>query len=246
MATSEVTIQMDQNTLIALANGGFQLYGYTAVECSDRAGLPAVWLGTKNFSLTTRVAVPASYDAFTAPAMSLAPGITLRASFEVPISTGQILEVNQAGGTGSVKSGGEPGTVTILNQTETQYTCGLMQNGESGGQVAAAPICGFDLYGGGIQLITPLQKVLFLFSSVVAAPGTMVELSKGPGILIDLTDNDSPTIQFGINQGWSWGGYAWAQTVAANTDLRPVLIQYSVALASLSTRLKERVLSKAL
>jgi hypothetical protein len=236
MSTQEVTIQVDQNTFTALANGGFQLYGLIGVQCSDRGGLPAVWLRTQNFSLTTRVAVPDSYAAFTAPAMGLAPGSRVDPWFKAPIQNGQVLEVSRAGGTGSIKSDGEQGAMTILNLTNTQYTCGLFQNGGTAG----APICGFELYGGGIELITPLPSVLFLFSTVVATPGTLVEVSKGPGILINLANDNSPTVSFDINQGWSWGNYAWGQAVPANSDLRPLLIQYSDALADMSAKMKER------
>jgi hypothetical protein len=242
MSTQEVTIQIDQNTFTALANGGFHLYGLTGVQCSDRGGLPAVWLCTQNFSLTTRVTVPDSYAAFTAPAMSLAPGSRLDPWFKAPIQKGQMLEVSQAGGTGSVKSGGESGTMTILNLTSTQYTCGLIQNGGTVG----APICGFERYGGGIELTTPLPSVLLMFSTVVATPGTLVEVSKGPGILINLANDNSPTVSFDINKGWGWGNYAWAQVVPANTDLRPILIQYSDTLASMSAKMKEEMLSKAI
>jgi hypothetical protein len=65
--------------------------------------------------------------------------------------------------------------------------------------------------------------------------------------VINFADNNSPTLGIDINQGWGWGwgDYAWAQTVPANTDLRPLLIQHLDILASLSARIKEGFLGKA-
>lgn len=228
MSNYRIAITMNQSTLLSLANGGFFLYTFGAVRCSDKAGVPAVSSQIQNYSLNTVVSLGAQLQAYTAPQSPLTPGQTIVPGFATDIELGQTLNINQAGSTGTVVNGGNPSAITVVNQTTTPAVCGTAT--EVSG--AAVPVCAFPLYGNGIELIAPIASFLLLFSTTPAAPGTLVEMSKGPGVLVDCSGSPSRSVSFDINNGWSWGGYAWAQSVPANANLVPLLIQYSEALAA--------------
>ncbi|MDC0678446.1 hypothetical protein [Sorangium atrum] len=92
------------------------------------------------------------------------------------------------------------------------------------GAGACAPLCAFPLFGKNLQILVPLQRVLLMFSTVPIAPGTAIERSYGPGILVEREGADERAITFDINASWSWGGFAWAQQVPASADIVPLLV----------------------
>jgi hypothetical protein len=122
-----------------------------------------------------------------------------------------------------VVNSGEKQCITILNRTDTQAVCGIGY--ESG------PFCAFPLYGKTMELIKPLGKVLLLYATVPAEVGEIVEVAYGPGILINCSATGSRDVTYAMNGGWSWGGQPWAESIEADADLVPLLIQYSEELA---------------
>jgi hypothetical protein len=228
MATPySVTITMNQTTVDALTNGGFYLYGFKAVKTTS-AGAPVVWFETAAFGLSTLVSWSESYQAYTSNNQVIAGGQVV-ATNSYPIGLGQTLQITTPAGTGSVNTqSGTPQAIDIANQTTTQFTCGISQSNPLG---VITPMCAFTLYGNFTDVIAPIEKVLLMFSTLPINTGTVVEQSYSPALLIDLTAENSRTVAFDINKGWSWGGGSWAQGYAANTDLVPLLIENSTALA---------------
>lgn len=168
------------------------------------------------------------YQAYTSSS-GIVPNGQIRVGFSADIDVGQILEVGLGGG-GPVVRGGQSTAISILNTTKTQFTCGISakQNGNF------SPFCAFPLYGENLQTIVPVEKVLLLFSTRELIAGTVIGhnfafvsvlAADGPGILVAVAEDINRDVSYDINQGWSWGGFSWAQPVAANQDLVPLLIE---------------------
>jgi hypothetical protein len=226
MTEYQVTVTMSPETVAALDRSGSNLYVFRAVQADDRAGLPVVWMRPP-YSARTYVVWQHGHNAYTA-SCPVEAGQPVQPGFVAAIEEGQLLSVH-GGGTGTVSWDGHPGTISVHNTTATYFTCGIgCGDIHSGG----SPYCAFPLYGNNLQVVVPLQKILLMFSTLVIAPGTIIDdfyaraqMSFGPGVMIELVTATERALSYDINNGWAWGGYNWAQQIAAGTDLVPLLIE---------------------
>jgi hypothetical protein len=217
---------MDQATVGALADGGFGLSAFKAVQAASATGAPLVWFASTDFALQTTLSWTDDCQAFTT-SDPIVQRTTVLPQNAYDIATGDTLSVTGKTGTGSVISSGLDGTIGIQNGTTTPFTSGLLQ-AVAGSQ---APLCAFPLHGQQLNLITPLEQVLLTISAAKPSVGEVVSVSYGPGVLIDLTEAPSPpSVTYGIDVGWSWGGGTWATSHAAEAPLPPLLIQPSIPL----------------
>lgn len=224
-STYQVIIGMSADTLTALANSGFYLYGFKAVRSSDQAGRPLVWLRTPNCAQTTIVDWTNEFEAFISDSTIVDDQIIVGTS--VTILLGQTWQVESSAGGPVYADGSEP-DISILNLTSQPFTCGISetQNG------IASPLCAMPLNGNSLSVISPVEKLLLLFSTASVSTGSVIDGAfslKGPGayslaILVDLTDESYRSVSFDINDGWSWGGYAWAKQISSVASLVPFLI----------------------
>jgi hypothetical protein len=218
---------MTTDTVTKLVGGNYILYGFKAVQSTQGGGLPLVWFGTDTYSVSTNVSWQALYQAYTSSSAIVANG-RIVVGFSVDIDLGQMLNV-VGGGTGTVVEGGSASAISIRNTTATPFTCGISETMAGG----AKPICAFPLYGNNVDDFTPVQKLLLIFSTNQIKTGTAIDyiyssyslLSYSSGILIDLTGAQQRAVNYDINQGWSWGEYAWATPVPSNSNLVPFLIE---------------------
>lgn len=229
---AQVVITMGEATVQALVGSGAKLYGFKGVKCSDLAGRPLIWFREPHYSRTTTIRWTDTDEAFTSTD-SLTTDSRVSVGFQTPMTAGQILQVDSTGG-GTVVGGGAKAALSIQNTTATPFTCGLSQAlaGET-----ATPYCGLPLYGLHLDVMTPLAKVLLIFSTGSYDPGTVIEhmgtaahkasslASIGSGVLIDLTSDNQRAVEYDINKGWSWGGAAWAQSVPPTADLVTLLVE---------------------
>lgn len=213
-----VMITMPTTTVQTLKLDGFALYGFKAVQSSQQ-GAPLVWLRTDQLMSSTQVAWTDDYQAYTST-NQIMPGGQIMEQFAARISPGETLQI-QRGGTGMVMPQGTPNAISFLNQDFSQYTVGISQQHDG----RFSPLCAFPLAGNMMSVITPIQKVLLMFSPVQANPGTVVMHSSNPGLLIDLAGTNQRSVSFDINTGWSSGGGSWGQQIPANTDLSQLLLQ---------------------
>ena len=228
MADYQVTISMSPDTVTKLVDGGYSMYGFKAIQTTQGGGLPLVWAGTDEFAETTMISWQAQYQAYTSSSEIIQPGVKVVVDFSADINLGQMLNV-AANGTGTVVSGGPATAISIVNTTATPFSCGISEMTVD----SYNPICAFPLYGNNMFDLTPLMKILLIFSTSQMATGTAIEniydanslASYSPGILIDLTIDPQHTVNFDINEGWSWGGYSWAQQIPADSNLVPLLIE---------------------
>ena len=234
--SNEVSIAMNTDTLAALSNSGFSLYGFKATGNSNLAGRPLIWLRMINYAATTIVNWTNQYEAYisNSPIVSNT-GVIVGTS--AGITPGETLQVG-AGGSVAVLREGPPTSISIYNSTEQPFTCGLSQN-QTG---TFTPFCAFSLNGNTVDVITPLEKVLFMFSTASVPTGTVIDQAfsyAGPGaytagILIDVNEDEPRSVSFDINEGWSWGAFNWGQQISTISSLLPILIDADARLTIFS------------
>lgn len=217
-STYTVQVSLGAATVTALLDSGYVLYCFLGTQCSDKAGRPTVVWQTAALSSLIQVSLTTALCAFTASA-PMPVGGQIVPTFSTAIGIGECLDVG-AGGAGTVQYGAPPGTVAIINDTATPFTCGLAT------ATGPSPFCAMPLYGNAMQVLVPTSTTLLMFTTVTLPPATTVSRSYGPAVLIDMAAANQTPIQvaFDINTGWSWGGFAWASAMAPNADLLPLLL----------------------
>jgi hypothetical protein len=226
MANYNVTIAMSQHTVNTLALNNFVLYGFKAVR-SSLPGAPLVWFQSTSYGTETDLSWSQEYQAYTSTSQ-IVPGGTIRATNSYSADLEQTLEVTGSNGTGEVIHSGTPSAISIHNLIDNEFRCGISEQQPDGG---ITPICVFPLFGGNLDIIAPIAKILLMFSSTPVRTGTVVFQSYGRGLLIDLTGVQSREVTYDVNTGWSWGGGAWARQVPASAALVPLLIDSHIALS---------------
>jgi len=226
-----VTILMDDNTVTNLTAGGYNLYGFKAVQ-GPTGGAPLVWVKTNQFGLSTAISWQEQYQAFTSTS-SISGGTTINVSNPYDINLANTLNVTGQTGTGSVVTSGVANAISINNQTSVKFTCGISQVQNNG---PANPLCAFNLYGNMLDLIVPIEKVLLMFSSTPVNTGTVIMQSYSQCVLIDLTSQNTRTLGFDINNGWQTKSQVGMDVYPANTSMVPLLIQSSAFARKLMLR----------
>jgi hypothetical protein len=229
MTQYATTINMSAATANALSQGKFWLYGFKAVK-GGGSGRPLVWFATQTYSTNTSLQWEETYYAYTSLTASIAPNTKITASNIYKVDLGDTLNVMHSDGVGQPVRSGTPDVISIVNQTTTQFTCGLAQTDPTG---ATALMCAFTLYGENTDEIAPIEKILLMFATKQVNTGTVIEQAFGPGMSIDLTGappvNGIPTrsVNYDINTQWSWDNSEWGETVSSNSNILPFLINNS-------------------
>lgn len=218
----QVNLSMSLATVQALQQGGYNLYGFKAVQSTMKGGAPLVWFSVPaaNLLTTNNVEWTEQYQAYISSTFPVAPNTSVVASAAVDISLGQQWNV-EAGGGNDVTTDGPSIAISLYNTTTTAFTGGVSmeQNG------VFNPLCAFPLYGGGLDIIVPIEKIVLMFSTLPVNTGTVIEQAFSPGMFIDLTADNQRSVTFDINLGWSWGGGSWGQQIPATSNLIPFLIE---------------------
>jgi len=225
--TYQVNITMPQATADTLSAQGFQLYGFKAVN-GPPGGKPVVWFATSSYGLNTSVEWTESYRAFTSRSTALGPNTVVKVDNDYDAALNDVLTVTSPTGTGTVSDGGPEDAISVVNQTSSQFTCGISQLQSDG---TYSPLAAFPLYGHSEDEMVPVEKVFLMFASGTINTGTVIEKSFSSGILIDLTgapQDASGTItrnvSFDINASWSDNQGTWGTVLPPNTSLVPLLI----------------------
>lgn len=224
----EVTIKMSSDTVNALQDGNYSLYGFKAVQSTQGGGAPLVWfkISAEKLSLTTEVDWQVQYQAYVSKD-SIIPNGQVTASNAVDVNLGQKWEVDKTG-SGPVVKGSVPTAIELLNTAASEWPSAGISQMQAG---KANPLCAFPLYGNQMDVIAPIEKVLFMFATNQVDTGTVIFQAFTQGVLIDLTSDNQRGVSYDINQGWSWGGFNWAQSIPPTTNLVPFLIEHPSSLA---------------
>jgi len=213
----QIKIQLSGATVQALQENGFSLVVFQPLQATPSGGLPVVWLQTKSLTTTITISWTPTYAAYIASSPVVANGM-IEASSEVPLGMGDMMVVAQ-NGSASVETDGPADAMSILNNSTTQYSCGLAAT--TGDQVT--PIAAFPLYPSSLDAFAPMAGALLLFQSYPSQPGQVLERSFAQGLLVNMTQTQV-SASFDINTGWNTGGASWGTLVPPNTMLATVLI----------------------
>jgi len=218
MSGYSVDITYNDETQKAL-NGTYTLYAFKAVQSSATGGAPLVWFADSTF-LADGVTVDwnESYQGFIST-NQIIPNGQINTSAHANADLGETVTVDTSGNL-SVSDNGDPDGITITNNSNTPYTCGIMQLQGS----SMTPLCAFTLHGNQADDIVPIEKVLLFFGTKPVNTGTVIETTVTQGVLLDLTENHSVSVSYDIDGGWSAEGAAWATLVPPSTNMVPLLI----------------------
>jgi hypothetical protein len=225
MASYNLNISMDGETVEKLESMGMHLYAFKAVKATGNAGRPLVWFRSDTFSLNTQVNWRVEYQAYSSR-NEIVPNGQIVSSAAYPADLGQTFTITGTRGTGEVTQAGDPRAITIRSAVETRFSCGVSQKNDNG----YAPICALPIFNGFADVIVPVEKVLVMFASDTVNTGTVITKAYSPAVLVDLTGVTSRTVSYSIDKKWSWGGATWARGVEADADLVPLLIEPSAGL----------------
>ncbi|KOG85193.1 hypothetical protein [Streptomyces varsoviensis] len=233
-----ISIEMDDATTNRLREGGFRLYGFRGVRSSSSNGRPLVWFSSLGYMTATEISWAPQLKAFTSHSQIIPDG-RVTASNSYNIELGQTLEVKSITGTGTVSPDGLQGAVSVYNETSTEFTTGISQRSDVGDTSSFNPLCAFPLFGGNINVFTPVEKVLLFFASDSINTGTVIERAFAPGLLIDVTGVGHRSVQYHINTGWS-PSEIWARKISARDNIVPLLVESPNELAHDAERLSKK------
>ena len=217
---AQIDIKMSPQTIEALSAGGYTLYAFKAMQTALVGASPLVWYRTQSFATTTTLAWQETYQAFIShtpinPGQVIAPHAVLDLRLGLAISIAN-------DGTLSISGGGTGGGVDIFNYAVEPWDVGFNQaiNGENG------PMFVLPVYAEQMQTVEPIERVLLMITGQSMEPGEVVKQAVAPGLFIDFTGGEAQqTVEFDINQGWTWGGGTWAQAVNPGADIQALLVQ---------------------
>jgi hypothetical protein len=219
MPTYKVNIALNDTTLTALQNGGFQMQVYKG-SMSNAKGQPVVWFTLNEFSSTVSVTWADSYGGYFSNTL-VENKATIVISTSSGMQPGQIFTLN-SNGSGSLTSGGPAEDYTFESLIQSERTCGLTTSA-SGSQPAA--ICAFPQYATLDNMVQPYEKVLILFTQTPLNTGSVVQTAVTQSISIVMAPSEpSFTTSFDINTGWNIDGSSQAVVNAPNFTLAPDLI----------------------
>ncbi|WP_428231396.1 hypothetical protein [Flavobacterium sp.] len=115
-------------------------------------------------------------------------------------------------------------TVLIQNDSTTEYTTGLCIYSNNDDQYYGN--CAFKTYGGHTIKVAPANKAFLMVSSKDIQNSTVILKSENPGMLIDFTtsNDNSRTVTYDINNGWSSDGQVWGIQYPTGTNLKTLLV----------------------
>jgi hypothetical protein len=216
-----ITLTMSPTTQAALATGGWNLYAFKGVKTSDGAAVPLVWFQVPATEILTSnvISWAEQYQAYVSD-QTFVPEGAIDSSNSISISLDQTCNVDQNGNL-STTQGSTQMAISIANGSARPWTCGISQAPEN---QPVTPLCALPLYGNTTVEIAPIEKVLLMFATGTFVTSQVVYQSVAPGLLIDLTSENNPSVFYDINTQWDWQKAGWGTAVPTNTTLVPLLI----------------------
>jgi hypothetical protein len=216
---SEIVITMDSATVESLHGENYSLHAFSAVQSNPGRGRPLVWSTDQAIQTTMHFSWGSQLQVFTSRD-EIVDDRPVNPGFITSISPGQELQVNKIGN-GQVVQGEAPRAVSIHNQSNQGFTCGIARMVNHSFQL----VCAFPLYGGTLKVIAPVEKVLLAFTTQRVKLRQVVYALHDPSVMVECTTLSQRALSFDINKGWSWVGGSWAKSYAAKTDLVGLLIE---------------------
>ena len=222
--TYTVTISLDNDTLMALQYGQWQMQVYKGCKSPGAsAALPTVWYTVPNseFSSTNTVSWDTPYGGYFSNTTCQA-GATVNTSTQEPMQLGSVMTLSTTGSASVSTSGEMPEAFTFLSEKQETWACGMLVNPQ--GRVPS-PICAFPQSGAMANVIKPYEKVLILFTQDRLDVGTIVRVALTHSVSCTLsTSNPNIEVEFSISMGWNTKGNPNARPNPIHFELAPDLI----------------------
>lgn len=214
MSTPSYTLilTMSEATLQSLAKDAYSLYGFAGLGAPPTAETP-VWFQTAQLAETLTLTWSDSYAAYTETTQSI-PGGQITGMNSYPVQLGDTLTVTSPAGLGTVAAGGPAGTVTVVNDTDAQFTCGLALTSATGAD--PSPISAHALPPNQQAVMTPGTDIFLVFRAQVSS-GTVTASSTSAGVLIPYPQGTATqTVTYDADQGWSGAGTVYPPEASAD------------------------------
>lgn len=211
MSTPQYTLvlTLSDATIQALSQGGFSLYGYAGLGAPPAADTP-VWFQAARLARTLTLTWSNAYAAYTRTTQPIAGGGQLTGMNVYPVQIGDTLTVTDPTGLGTVAAGGPPGSVSVINQSGAELTCGLAL--AAPGSSGASPVSAVQLFPHQAAGMTPGTDVFLVFRTQ-SATETVTLSGTSAGVLVPFGDGTTTqTVAFDVNTGWSGAGTVYPQT----------------------------------
>lgn len=232
-------INLSQETVMELNKGNYTLCSFLACQSPNaNLGEPLCWGVTKTFLNSVRISWQDSLCGYISTSSIAenaiiyipqpAAGTSRDAVDAVTASTYQIKlrqrMLIQNYGEISIDQINNNNTVLIQNDSTTRYLSGIgvldnLDNKYYG-------ICALNLFGNNNIQIAPVNKAFLMFSSKDVQHNTVISVSESAGMLIDFSGSidNTRTVSYDINSGWSSNQESWGVTYPSGTNLGNLLI----------------------
>ncbi len=224
MATKfSTTVKMTPETVQALKDQGYSLYGFKSVEASG-SGEPTVWFKLDQNKLLTNTVITweEEFQGYNSTSQ-VSDNVTITASNTIDTNLNDLITINAAGNLSSTNNGPQ-GAISFLNMATQQFTVGVSQKVDNETNI----LCAFPILGNGAaRAITPITTIALIFSTSVIETATVITRAMSSGALINLTGapGNSRIVDFGLDTGWSAEGATWLNNFNAFTSMSSLLIQ---------------------
>lgn len=223
MATFQTNIKIASEDVATLKNQGYSLYAFKAVKASGD-GAPTVWfkLDQNKLLTNTKIEWQENFSGYNSTSQ-IAPKTVIETSNTTKTDLGHTIKIDTDGNLSDTTNGIE-GAVGFLNNANQQFTVGISQ--EVAGQ--SNVLCAFPILGSGAsRVITPITKILLIFSTEVVKTETVITKALSSGAFIDLTGVKSRDVTYSVTGGWApeETGAPWLQNINAFADLKQLLIE---------------------
>lgn len=142
-------------------------------------------------------------------------------SYEIELSERMLIDNY---GKVSIDTKNDSNNVLVQNASNRPYSTGICIYNSNNNQYYGN--CVFDTNSSNNIGVAPVNKAFLMFSSEDIQNNTVILNSENPGILIDLTTSkdNSRTVSYDKNNGWSSDKNTWGKLYPGNTNLKELLI----------------------
>jgi hypothetical protein len=233
MSNYTLEIKIDDVTLSQLKLDKMNLFIFKSVETSAPDGKALVWqrypfdqLGT-NITFKWEILYQAFFTSEDIDTTTEYSAVTVK-----DIETKQCMNIHEDT-TYDVTNDGTANNISIYNQNKNnRYTCGISQKNND----TIVPMCAFALPINSMDVIRPIEKIALMFASDTIKTATVYERTKGDCIVVDMTNNNSRTVNYNKNV-WTADTLGHVDVYGPKTLMSDILINVTDELKNSSNQL---------
>lgn len=232
-----LSINLSQNTVVSLNKGNYTLCCFLSNNSQNASqGEPLCWSITKDFLDSvqiewndTMLGAYVSSSPIEKNEIIYIPELTPLNSNNNKSATASIdsIQIKQRMviedyGMISIDTQNNNENILIQNDSTNQYTSGICVYNTNDDTNNGT--CAFTIYGENNIQVAPVNSAFLMFSSRDVESNTVISVAENSGILIKFDmQNNSRTVSYDMNTGWSSNNQTWGIGYPQNTDLNSLL-----------------------